>query len=129
MQRRYSHRRELILNCVRNSKEHPTAEMVYQQLSSECTSLSRGTVYRNLKILASEGTLSLIPFQVERYDGRTDPHPHLLCSNCGGVSDLELTYGGQALDEEAERQCGVRVDRHELIFYGICANCQLAKAQ
>lgn len=103
--------------------------MVYQQLSQECPGLSRGTVYRNLKILAQTGALRLIPFQVERYDGRTGPHPHLLCNVCGSVLDLDLAYEGAQLDEEVERQCGVQVERHQLIFYGTCADCQLKQAQ
>lgn len=56
IQRRYSRQRELIYNCLLETKEHPTAEMVYQWLLPDNPNLSRGTVYRNLKLLAGGRT-------------------------------------------------------------------------
>ena len=71
VQRRYSRQRELIYNCLMNTKEHPTAEMVYQWLLPENPNLSRGTVYRNLKLLSEDGLLKQLHFPVERYDADT----------------------------------------------------------
>ncbi len=122
MQRRYSRQRELILNCVRSTTEHPTAEMVYQWLKPVSPNLSRGTVYRNLNLLAEEGLLERMPFPVERYDARTEPHAHFRCQRCGQVSDLDFPYQPE-LDEAAARQCGGAVNNHSLLFYGVCAAC------
>ena len=84
--------------------------------------LSRGTVYRNLKLLAEEGKLKLLHFPVERYDAQTMEHPHFYCTQCNCVSDLELQYDGQ-LDQRAEAECGVAVEWHDLVFYGTCQTC------
>ena len=56
---RFSHQRERIYQAVRDSGEHPTAEMVYQTLKPEMPRLSLGTVYRNLHQMAQE-VISLI---------------------------------------------------------------------
>ena len=48
MPQRFSHQRERIYQAVLESRDHPTAEMVYQQLKPELPRLSLGTVYRNL---------------------------------------------------------------------------------
>ena len=44
----FSRKREAILNALRNTDAHPTAEWVYRQLKPEYPDLSLGTVYRNL---------------------------------------------------------------------------------
>jgi DNA-binding HxlR family transcriptional regulator len=58
---RYSHQRERIYRAVVESHEHPTANMVYEQLKAEMPKLSLGTVYRNLNQLADAGRLKKIP--------------------------------------------------------------------
>lgn len=119
---RFSHQRERIYQAVRDSGEHPTAEMVYQSLKPEMPRLSLGTVYRNLHQMAQEGRLTEIQGAVVRFDGCTAPHTHLRCLRCGGVFDLkEITYD-RTLDVLAARQ-GVRILGHALLFTGICSAC------
>ena len=98
--------------------------MPYRWLLPDNPNLSRGTVYRNLKLLAEEGKLKLLHFPVERYDAQTMEHPHFYCTQCGCVSDLDLQYDGQ-LDQRAEAECGVTVEWHDLVFYGTCQTCKL----
>lgn len=126
MQRRYSKQREMILQYVRGSVEHPTPEMVYQGLLADCPNLSRGTVYRNLKLLAEEGVLERMPFTVERFDGRVEPHPHFICRSCGGVQDLEFVYEDE-MDRKVCAAAGHQVEYHATYFYGVCSGC--VKAQ
>ena len=119
---RFSHQRERIYQAVRDSGEHPTAEMVYQSLKPEMPRLSLGTVYRNLHQMAQEGRLTEIQGAVVRFDGCTAPHTHLRCLRCGGVFDLtEIPYD-RTLDDLAARQ-GVRILGHALLFTGICSAC------
>lgn len=121
--RRYSKQRELIYEAVCGTNQHPTAETVYNWLKPENPSLSLGTVYRNLNQLADDGSLLRLPLSVERFDANTAPHPHFRCLVCGNVFDMDgLGYDPQ-LDEEAEEKSGHRIERHELLFTGICANC------
>lgn len=119
--KRYSRQRELIYQALCSTKEHPTADMVYQWLKPENPNLSLGTVYRNLNLLADEGVIARMPFPVERYDADTTPHPHFRCRCCGAVSDLDLPYDA-SLDEQVEAQ-GHEVDHHSVLFTGICVNC------
>lgn len=121
-EQRFSHQRERIYQAVRDSGEHPTAEMVYQQLKPELPRLSLGTVYRNLRQMAGEGRLTEIQGPVVRFDGCTAPHTHLRCLRCGGVFDLEAIPYDRALDDLAARQ-GIRVLGHALLFTGICSAC------
>lgn len=118
---RYSRQRELIYQALRSTKEHPTADMIYQALKPENPSLSLGTVYRNLNLLAAEGRIVRIPSSVDRYDGDTSPHSHFVCTRCGCVRDLDLPEHTE-LDEAAARsEC--RITGRIILFTGLCARC------
>ena len=121
--KRYSRQRELIYNAVVGSKEHPTAEMVYQWLKPTNPNLSLGTVYRNLSLLAQEGILIRMPFPVERYDGDVRPHSHFRCKGCEKVFDLELEQDPIIDAAAAKAAPGFRVEGHDLTFTGLCPEC------
>ncbi len=124
--KRYSRQRELIYQAVCQTKEHPTAEMVYRQLKPDNPNLSLGTVYRNLNLLAEEGVLIRMPFPVERYDADIHPHSHFRCRVCGKVFDLSMPYDDDSDARAALAQPGFLVERHDLVFYGLCQNCRNA---
>ena len=83
MPQRFSQQRERIYQTVLESRAHPTAEMVYQQLKPEMPRLSLGTVYRNLQQMAREGRLTELDGPVTRFDAVTRPHTHFRCRACG----------------------------------------------
>jgi Fur family peroxide stress response transcriptional regulator len=122
--KRFSRKREAILNSLRSTKSHPSAEWLYQTLKPEYPDLSMGTVYRNLSVFKDEGlviTVGVVAGQ-ERYDADVTPHTHFVCKKCTAVIDLENLNLDEHIDEVVSRQ-GYRVDSHELIFHGICPNC------
>lgn len=121
--KRYSRQRELIYQCLMDTDQHPTAEMLYHWLKPDNPSLSLGTVYRNLNLLADEGIITRMPFPVERYDANTEPHPHFRCRRCGQVYDLLGLEYDQDLDVKAAACSGHDVERHDMVFAGTCCHC------
>ncbi|HJB53581.1 MAG TPA: transcriptional repressor [Candidatus Oscillibacter pullicola] len=122
MPQRFSQQRERIYQAVLESRAHPTAEMVYQQLKPEMPRLSLGTVYRNLQQMAREGRLTELDGPVTRFDAVTRPHTHFRCRACGAVLDLETVPYDETLDRLAAAQ-GCVVTGHTLIFTGHCPRC------
>ena len=120
-ERRFSYQREQIYQAVYASREHPTAEMVYQWLKPEMPKLSLGTVYRHLRQMAAEGRLLELAGPVARFDANTMPHTHFHCECCGGVLDLEIPYDS-GLDAKAA-ESGCRIRTHSLMFSGLCPAC------
>lgn len=118
---RYSQQREQIYQTVCASREHPTAQMVYDALRPSMPHLSLGTVYRNLQQMAQDGRLMEIDGPTARFDGNIEPHTHLRCQKCGCVADVELPYDS-ALDQ-AFRMEGWNITGHSLMFTGICPAC------
>lgn len=118
---RFSQQREQIYQAVCASKEHPSAQMVYDMLRPEMPKLSLGTVYRNLQQMASDGRLVELPGPVARFDAMITPHTHLYCSCCGRVADGALPYD-VALDHSSVAD-GWAITGHNLMFTGICPEC------
>ena len=56
---RHSHQRDMIYNYLLCSKEHPSADKIYEDLRAEMPNLSLGTVYRNLKHLLNLRTVQI----------------------------------------------------------------------
>ena len=50
-----SRQRNAILECVMSHHDHPTADIIYQELRESFPNISLGTVYRNLSLLTSLG--------------------------------------------------------------------------
>ena len=124
---RYSHQRERIYETVCGTKEHPTAQMVYDALRAELPKLSLGTVYRNLNRLAELGTIRRISVtnSPDRFDGDLTPHHHICCTACGKFCDFfDIDYDKE-LDKVIEAKSGFSLVKHETVFYGRCDECKL----
>lgn len=123
---RYSKKREAILEVIRGTDAHPSADWVYQALKPTHPDLSLGTVYRNLSFFKEQGTVCCVGVVAgqERFDATTTPHTHFICDTCGSVLDLHKIPVDPALDEKVGTQYGLDVDHHELVFHGTCAHCK-----
>lgn len=121
---RYSKQRELILNAVLKNRIHPTAENVYRLLKEDYPELSLGTVYRNLNYLAENNMLKKInvPDGSDRFDGTLARHQHLICRNCGKVSDINVDELAKIKDS-IKKTNGFEIDIDTLAFEGICDEC------
>ena len=124
--RRHSRKRDAILECLRCTTSHPTAEWVYNQLKPTIPDLSLATVYRNLAMFKAEGTIDSVGVYngLERFDFRTDPHAHLLCAECGRVMDVETPELEPKLCALAQSASGAEVRTCTLTFTGVCPDCR-----
>ena len=119
--RRYSRQRERIYQAVHASREHPSAQLVYDLLREEMPRLSLGTVYRNLHQMAQEGMLQELEGPTARFDACLAPHAHIRCTCCGRVMDLSALEEPAPVRSAAE--AGWQVERYSLMLEGICPAC------
>ena len=119
--RRYSRQRERIYQAVHASREHPSAQMVYDLLREELPQLSLGTVYRNLHQMAQEGLKQELKGPTARFDACLAPHAHIRCTCCGRVMDLSALEEPAPVRSAAE--AGWQVERYSLMLEGICPAC------
>ena len=119
-------KRNAILECLRSTHTHPSAEMVHEMLREAHPDISLATVYRNLTYFKNQGLATSVATVrgVERFDANTEPHVHFICTGCDAVIDLEQIEVPQTLDAQVERSSGCRVSSCQLTFNGLCSSCQ-----
>ena len=129
--RKHSRKRDAILDCIRRTRCHPSAEWVYQNLKPDFPDLSLGTVYRNIAMFKDEGTIQSLGVVngLERYDYNTEPHTHFVCTCCGKVLDLEGVELAPSVVADAEQLSGGTIGSYQLQFRGTCADCCSKKAE
>ena len=120
----YSRQREAIYRYLMSSKEHPTAEAVFQAVQKEYPKISLGTIYRNLSLLTDIGEIQTISTGVgpDRFDGNAKPHYHFICKHCGQVIDLKM-QGLEHINLLAQHEFPGIIEGHSVFFYGSCEEC------
>ena len=120
---RPSVQRLAIFEYVRQSRQHPTAEVVYEALRDELGSLSLTTVYNTLKLFVDAGLIMMLTIDdtFRCFDGNCCPHAHFRCNACGKIVDLELKKESLSLVEGLD---GYEITDAQLYLKGVCPECQ-----
>jgi Fur family peroxide stress response transcriptional regulator len=121
---RRTRQREAILEVLRSTKSHPTADWVYQEVRKEMPHVSLGTIYRNLRTLSENGEILELSYgsNHSRFDANADCHYHFICENCGSIEDLDMDCMPE-LEKKVEKIGDYQVSAHRLEFHGICPDC------
>jgi len=117
--------RKIILEAVRNMKNHPDAEMIYEKISETNPLISKATVYRNLKLLAKQGHILHIPIPdgADCFDFNCSPHYHIKCKKCNRVFDVDMPYQ-KNLCSNIVNDKGFIIESHQIVFSGLCPDCK-----
>ena len=121
---RYSKQREAIRTYLLSTKQHPTAEVVYENIQQTFPNISLGTVYRNLNFLVEHGDALRLEFGdgMVHFDGNTHGHNHFFCTCCNRVLDLEMDPIDH-INRIANAGFGGNIQGHSIYFYGTCEKC------
>lgn len=119
-----SKQRTAILNFLKDRKDHPTADYIYQEIRNQIPNISLGTVYRNLSLLAENGQILRLSCndKSDHFDANIEPHYHFICHSCGCVKDFPLPYKDDINKIANDHFSGVITD-HTIIFEGYCDTC------
>ena len=119
-----SKQRDAILDVLKNTTSHPTADWIYSQVRERIPNISLGTVYRNLAKLSDEKVICKLGLgtDVEHFDGDTSPHYHVMCMECGSICDIHEEPLVK-LNEWASGLFKGEIYKHSAIFFGKCEEC------
>lgn len=127
MENGHSRNARAVLEVLRASPRHPTAQEIYDEVRHTRPKIGLATVYRILHQLTEQGVIKMWGDGSERarYDACTHRHDHACCTECGTVLDvpLEIEIPREIL-EQAARATGITVGFHEIRIYGRCQHCQ-----
>ncbi|ETP72643.1 Fe2+/Zn2+ uptake regulation protein [Lachnospiraceae bacterium JC7] len=120
----YSRQREEVQEQLSFHHDHPTADVIYSELREKDPTISLATVYRNLKLLAQNGTIRRLTFVsgADHFDSNIDPHYHFVCDCCGKVIDVPMQVA-ETLDDTASKYISGNITGHDLVFRGVCDEC------
>jgi Fur family ferric uptake transcriptional regulator len=121
---RMTRQRKVILEALRISKTHPTADTLYDTVRKRLPRISLGTVYRNLEVLTAMGEIQTLELSgnQKRYDGNPDKHYHIRCIHCGSVEDAPIAPLNR-LEDKLYGSTVYNIVGHRLEFIGLCPEC------
>ncbi|MCS7273262.1 MAG: transcriptional repressor [Fimbriimonadales bacterium] len=123
---RLTPQRVAICKVLAESKDHPTAMMIYHQLLPQFPTLSLATVYKTLNVLKSMGlvhTLGDAGDGAEHFDADLTPHINLVCTRCHRVVDFDEERIHEIQQAVAQRS-GYEILGARIVYYGLCPECR-----
>ena len=120
---RDTRQRDAIKSVLRAAKRPLLTGEVLEAGRSVVHALGLATVYRNLKLLVSEGAVQVItlPGESPRYEMKeSEHHDHFQCTTCRRVYDVPGCPG----DMRRLAPRGFTVEHHHVTLYGRCAECR-----
>lgn len=123
---RHTIQRQIILETLQSLESHPSAEELYGMIQAAHPTISKATVYRNLRQMADKGTIAQVAVTegVARYDGCVTPHCHFICETCNRVIDVEAELATEQQVARCVDRCEHRVRRHAVLLFGVCFDCE-----
>ena len=106
------------------SKEHPSAERVYQQVREELPNISFDTVNRTLLTLNEIGAALVVEGSgdVKRFDGNLENHQHFKCIKCKRIIDFHhRPFDDISVPKTISGK--FKILRKAVYFEGICDFC------
>jgi Fur family peroxide stress response transcriptional regulator len=115
-----------LLQLIVNSEDHPSAARLFEQVKVKFPTMSLATVYKTLELLKELGEVVEISLHSDNhFDAyRPFPHLHLICTSCKKILNEELEAPVHALVDQLENISGFQISHQQLVFYGLCPNCQ-----
>ena len=123
--RKYSRKRQAILDKISTANCHATADWLFQELRSEFTDLSLDTVYRNLRLFKQDGTIESIGTVngQEHFELKAHDHGHFICKVCHRVEDIDLDHEMLSYLHASKHMRAMQVDKVDLTLHGTCEAC------
>jgi Fur family ferric uptake transcriptional regulator len=122
---RQTRQREAIRQALATAGRPLSPQEMLGAARGELPGLGLATVYRTVRALLAEGALHAVelPGSSARFElaGKRHHH-HFHCRECDGVFEVEACPAGI----RGLLPGGFRLERHEIILYGLCAGCGAA---
>ena len=105
---------------------HGNIDEIYQKVQERHPSISLATVYKSVDTLLDKRVILEIPIagSKTKYEIKKEEHLHLICRNCGSITDESVEAIPHHLLEETARKDGFSLENSQINLYGLCSACQ-----
>lgn len=116
-----SYQRIKVYEVLVRKDQHPTAEMIYQQLIDTIPTLSKTTIYNTLKKFVEKGIVKVVAVDNNEmlYDPILEEHGHFRCRECGTMYNFDI-HTDVGNSDELE---GFTVEQRHVLVNGVCKKC------
>lgn len=116
--------RRVVLEALAARRDHPTTDLLYQEVARRLPGISRATVYRVLEVMVRAGVVRKVWYAgaAARFEIPHQRHHHLICVVCDKIVDLRQP----ALDRlpvPGRAARGFRLLDYSVQFLGVCPRC------
>lgn len=118
-----------LLETVR-AGDHLDVDTIANRVRDRLGSISVQAVYEALHALTAAGLIARIEpaGHPARFEGRVgDNHHHIVCRSCGAVVDVDCVVGEPPCLTASDDQ-GFSIDEAQVIFWGLCPDCSIARS-
>ncbi len=121
--------RDEIANWFFHHKGHLSADQIYRKVKESFPGIGFSTVYRTMKLMVEAGLVSERHFGDGEalYENVSGHHDHLICTQCGKITEFEDDTIEQLQRSVADRQ-GFLLTSHKMELYGLCSSCRARSA-
>ena len=102
---------------------HLSIAKMYELVKGKFPTISLATIYKNVNAMIENNFLKEVKIigQDSRYELNYGEHSHVVCKECGKVTDIDIDT--KTLFKEAEKKSNMKVESSSMVFYGICGEC------
>ncbi len=123
---RITPQREMIIEAIAHQADHINADEIYSRVQARTRSVNIATIYRTIELLVEQGLVSRFDLGEGRVlyaPNQHGPHIHLVCRQCGQVTDAEpkLLSG---LDRRIKTDYQFAADLQHISLVGLCKTCR-----
>ncbi len=113
-----------ICRIALHSREHPTAQSIYDEVKKVHPTVSLATVYKTLQVLRDLDLIHELnlPQGQARFDPYIKPHVNLICQQCGKIEDLDDPTAKE-ISERVSATTKFKPNGQRIDVYGICQKC------
>jgi Fur family ferric uptake transcriptional regulator len=124
---RMTPQREMVLRALHDTPRYANADEILSRVHRISAAVDVSTVYRTLDLLRDFGLVAAVDAagRQTRYDllGLSQPHLHLVCQDCGGISVVPMS-NADALLAGLLAQHGFEASLEDVTIPGLCATCR-----
>ena len=113
-----------ICRIALHSREHPTAQRIYDEVKKVHPTVSLATVYKTLQVLRDLDLIQELNLHQgqTRFDPCIKPHINLICQQCGKIEDLDDPTARE-ISERVSAATKFKPNGQRIDVYGICQKC------
>ena len=117
-----------ICRIALHSREHPTAQSIYNEVKKIHPTVSLATVYKTLQVLRDLDLIQELNFPQgqAKFDPYIKPHVNLICQQCGKIEDLDDPTAKE-ISERVSATTKFKPNGQRIDVYGICQKCNKVK--